>query len=44
MLRISAAPGAAVLRLLELVDLAGSLAVDGSVAAAVELLAPRPLI
>ena len=44
MLRISATPGAAVLRLLELVDLAGSLALDGSVAAAVELLAPRPLI
>jgi anti-anti-sigma factor len=44
MLRISAAPGAAVLRLLELVDLASSVPVDGSVAEAVKLLTPRPLI
>jgi anti-sigma B factor antagonist len=43
-LRLTAAPGAAVLRLLELVELAASVPLDGSVAAAVGLLAPPPPI
>jgi anti-anti-sigma factor len=42
MLRLAAAPGAAVLRLLELVE--HSVPLDGTVSAAVELLAPPPLI
>ena len=43
-LRVSAAPGAAVMRLLELVDFANSIPLDGSVAAAVDLLTPPPPI
>ncbi|MEA2181185.1 MAG: hypothetical protein QOF69_370, partial [Solirubrobacteraceae bacterium] len=39
-LRITATPGAAVLRLFELVDLAASVPLDGSVATAVGLLSP----
>ncbi len=43
-LRIAVAPGAAVLRLLELVDIAQTVPVDASVGAAVEALTPPPLL
>ena len=43
-LRIAVAPGAAVLRLLELVDIEHTVPVDASVGAAVEALTPPPLL
>jgi anti-anti-sigma factor len=43
-LRVAVAPGATVLRLLELVDIAQTVPIDASVEAAVEALTPPPLL